>query len=73
MKLNTKGQVTIPADLRHRYGFAPGDEVEVIEDSGTLRIVRKEPLTAGERAVQRVRGISAGGISTDEILAMTRG
>ena len=39
MKLNSKGQVTIPAELRRRLGFAEGDEVEVVEDGNTLRIV----------------------------------
>ena len=27
MKLNSKGQVTIPAELRHRHGIVEGDEV----------------------------------------------
>lgn len=39
MRLNSKGLVTIPADLRHSMGFRAGDEVEVIADGDTLRIV----------------------------------
>lgn len=42
MKLNSKGQVTIPAELRHRLGFAEGDEVRVVEDGDTLRILHGE-------------------------------
>ncbi|MFT4259238.1 AbrB/MazE/SpoVT family DNA-binding domain-containing protein [Microbacterium sp.] len=30
MKLNSKGQVTIPAELRRSHGFGEGDEVEVV-------------------------------------------
>ena len=40
MRLNSKGQVTIPARLRERHGLHEGDEVDVIEDGDTLRIVR---------------------------------
>ena len=32
MRLNSKGQVTIPAPLRERYGLHEGDEVDVVED-----------------------------------------
>lgn len=39
MRLSSKGQVTIPAELRRKYGLLPGDDVEFVEDRGTLRIV----------------------------------
>ena len=42
MVLNSKGQVTIPAHLRAKYGLHAGDEVEVVEAGGTLQIVRTE-------------------------------
>lgn len=73
MKLNAKGQVTIPAELRHRYGFIEGDEVEVVDDGGVLRVVHGDARTAGERAVHRIRGAAGGGATTDEIMALTRG
>ena len=72
MKLNANGQVTIPAALRHKHGFATGDEVDVIDDGGVLRIVHRDDLTPGQRAVMRVRGAAGPGPSTDEILALTR-
>jgi AbrB family looped-hinge helix DNA binding protein len=37
MRLNSKGQVTIPAHLREQYGLHEGDEVDVIEDGGAAR------------------------------------
>lgn len=75
MRLNRKGQVTIPAELRHKHGFVEGDEVDVIEDGGTLRIVhRGAGATKGERAVARMRGASGGGkASTDELMELLRG
>lgn len=37
MKMTTKGQVTIPLELRARFGFGPGMEVEVVaHDDGAL-------------------------------------
>ena len=73
MRLNGKGQVTIPADLRKRYGLHEGDEVEVIEDGNTLRIVRAEASsTRGERLVRRMRGRATTAMSTDQILGLLR-
>ena len=40
MKLNSKGQVTLPAPIRERHGLHEGDEVEVVDDGGTSRIIR---------------------------------
>jgi AbrB family looped-hinge helix DNA binding protein len=74
MKLNSKGQVTIPADLRHRHGFAEGDDVDVVEDGSTLRIVhRTAGETRGERIVNRIRGRATTGLSTDELMDLLRG
>jgi AbrB family looped-hinge helix DNA binding protein len=28
--MTSKGQVTIPAELRQRFGLSPGEEVEVV-------------------------------------------
>ena len=78
MMLNSKGQLTIPAHLRAKYGLHPGDEVEVVEVGGTLQIVRTEGADSrGQRLVQRLRNTATGqevaGMSTDEIMALLRG
>ena len=74
MKLNSKGQVTIPADLRKRLGFVEGDEVDVVEDGNTLRIVHRSPSRSrGERLVSRMRGRATTDLSTDALMAMLRG
>lgn len=74
MRLNGKGQVTIPAELRHLHRLHPGDEVEVVDRGGVLQIVRSdEAPTRGDRLVTRLRGQAKGGLSTDEIMALTRG
>lgn len=74
MKLNSKGQVTIPAELRRRHGFAEGDEVEVIEDGNTLRIVHSRPAASrGEHIVGRLRGRATTDMTTDQLMALLRG
>lgn len=75
MRLNSKGQVTIPADLRHKHGFAEGDEVDVVEDGDSLRIVHRSPASSkGERVVERMRGtVAKAGPSTDELMELLRG
>lgn len=78
MRLNSKGQVTIPAELRARLNLHEGDEVDVIEEGGTLRIVRVDDAeTRGRRLVRRMRGRGAAreveGMSTDELMELLRG
>lgn len=77
MKLNSKGQVTVPAALRKKHGLHEGDEVAVIEDGDTLRIVRVEGApTRGQRLVNRMRGSGTAkdtaGMTTDELMALLR-
>jgi AbrB family looped-hinge helix DNA binding protein len=74
VKLNSKGQVTIPADLRHKHGFTEGDDVEVIEDGETLRIVHaRGGASRGERLVARMRGTATTKMSTDQLMELLRG
>ncbi len=40
--LTSKGQVTIPAEVRKRLGLHPGDRVGFVVDGGEVRLVRKE-------------------------------
>lgn len=76
MVLNSKGQVTIPAHLRAKFGLREGDEVEVVEVGGVLQIVRAEGETRGHRLVRRLRNTATSpdveGMSTDEIMDLLR-
>src|ERR1039457_4651299 len=77
MVLNSKGQVTIPAHLRAKYGLHAGDEVEVVEAGGTLQIVRTEGAESrGQRLVRRLRKNATGGdiavMSPAQIMALFR-
>ncbi len=71
MRVTSKDQVTIPQDVRRRPGIEPGMEVDFeIADDG-VRLVRR-PSGTGTALVARMRGRRLT-MSTDEILALTRG
>lgn len=42
-KITSKGQVTIPKDVRERLGLRPGDEIEFVEDCGGFRLQKHLP------------------------------
>lgn len=74
MRVTTKGQVTIPAEIRDQFGFLPDTEVEfVVQDDGVrLRRVDRPDRRRGDRLVERLRGRARSRMTTDEILALTR-
>ncbi|HSC29127.1 MAG TPA: AbrB/MazE/SpoVT family DNA-binding domain-containing protein [Vicinamibacterales bacterium] len=77
MTLTSKGQVTIPQEIRERLGLLPGTAVvfDVVGDS--VRIRRAERQGRGEALVARMRAVGKRAarprLSTDEIMALTRG
>jgi AbrB family looped-hinge helix DNA binding protein len=78
VRLNSKGQVTIPAALRAKHGLHEGDEVDVVEDGGVLRIVRaRDAESRGRRLVRHMRGRGSAAdtadMSTDELMDLLRG
>jgi AbrB family looped-hinge helix DNA binding protein len=40
-RITTKGQVTIPKEVRERLGLRPGDELEFIEEDGVYRLRKR--------------------------------
>lgn len=74
MKITSKGQVTIPEEIRRRHGFLPGTEVRFVEEAGEVHLMKAEGRQArGRRLVERMRGKASKRLSTDEIMALTRG
>jgi AbrB family looped-hinge helix DNA binding protein len=77
MKITTKGQVTIPVEIREKLGLLPNSEVEfeVIGQAVRIRKIQRarEAGRRGKSIVQRLRGRGSVRMTTDEILALTRG
>jgi antitoxin PrlF len=68
-----KGQVTIPKQVRDRLGINPGSKIdfEVAEDGRAfLRKVGKSRVRPSR--FERMRGTATSGLTTDEIMALTR-
>ncbi|MEX0783965.1 MAG: AbrB/MazE/SpoVT family DNA-binding domain-containing protein [Dehalococcoidia bacterium] len=78
-RMNARGQVTIPADIRERLGFHPGAEVEFAahNDGIYVRVIDSRPRPTWEEArarVESVRGSATNkSMTTDEIMRMFRG
>lgn len=76
MRITSKGQVTIPIAIREQFGLLPhtqvrfkvvGNSVQLVKDSEALGPSR------GKQLVNRLRGSATVDMTTDEILALTRG
>jgi len=76
MRITSKGQVTIPVAIRERAGLLPHTEVDFEFDGKTVRIRRAKAgkrANRGARVVAHLRGSGDVALSTDEIMALTRG
>jgi antitoxin PrlF len=71
-KMTTKGQVTIPKRLRDHLGLKPGSYIdfELAEDG---RVFLKTHPEAPESRFARLRGSAKPGMTTDELMTLTRG
>jgi len=77
MQVTSKGQVTIPQEIRSQLGLLPHTEVEfeLAGDHARIRKARRQPgeSVRGRLALELLRGTAKTRMSTDEILALTRG
>ncbi len=76
MRITSKGQVTIPADIRQQAGLLPHTDVAFEFDGTAVRIVRAQARNGrgrGARLVAHLRGRGDIALSTDAIMALTRG
>lgn len=74
MRVTEKGQVTIPKELRDALGIGAGTEVEFerLDDSIVVRKSRRGP-SRGRQLAARLTGRGDVEMTTDEIMALTRG
>jgi AbrB family looped-hinge helix DNA binding protein len=76
--VTTKGQVTIPKEVRDLLGIKPGSAVafEVAEDGRVVlsKVGRRGPTTRRPPSrFAKLRGRASAGMTTEEIMALTRG
>ena len=73
MRVTSKGQVTIPQDIRERLGLFPNTEVTFDVVGDTVRIRKqKRSKNRGHQLIAQLRGKGTIKLTTDEIMALTR-
>ena len=79
MKVSTKGQVTIPIEVREKLGILPNSEVDFIIQGDSVYLVKVSPKNKRRRSGAEIvahlvgKGTASLGMTTDEIMALTRG
>ena len=74
MLITSKGQVTIPKELRDMLGMLPHTHVEFERVGNELRVKKAEaPSARGARLIEHMSGKGSIQMSTDEIMQLTRG
>jgi AbrB family looped-hinge helix DNA binding protein len=74
MRITSKGQVTIPQEIREKLGLLPHSEVEftIVGNSARIRKKGRPTTTRGDTIVEHLRGTGNKRYTTDEIMAMMR-
>jgi AbrB family looped-hinge helix DNA binding protein len=71
--VTSKGQITIPKQVRDLLGIGPGSVVDFVRaEDGRIVLVNVERKVRPSRFA-RLLGHAGKGMSTDEIMALTRG
>ena len=74
--VTSKGQVTIPKPVRDLLGIVPGSKVEFeLAANGSVVLVRTGTQQAARPTSRfaQLRGSAGPGLTTDQIMALTRG
>ena len=73
MRVTEKGQVTIPKNLRDRFGIGAGSEVVFDIVRGEIVVKKVDGVASrGEQLTSRLSGRGDVSMTTDEIIALTR-
>jgi AbrB family looped-hinge helix DNA binding protein len=73
VRVTKKGQVTIPKPVRDRLGIGPGTRVEFeLAKDGRALLRRVGKRQTKPTRFERMRGTATAGLTTDEIMKLTR-
>ena len=71
MRVSERGQITIPKEIRERFGFDPEAEVEFVVREGAVQLVHSSGSRAD--AVRAIYGRKRFNADTDELMKLLRG
>ncbi|MFP4016027.1 MAG: AbrB/MazE/SpoVT family DNA-binding domain-containing protein [Halanaerobiales bacterium] len=69
IKVTSKGQVTIPKELRKKMGIGPGDYLEIKEEASSYVISKK----VNKEKIEKYLGILNENRNSDDIVRELRG
>jgi AbrB family looped-hinge helix DNA binding protein len=72
MRVTTKGQVTIPLEIRHLLNITPFSEVEFVVGEDDRVYIEKKDERPSPNRFARLRGAATVKMSTEEIMVLTR-
>ena len=70
-KITSKGQVTIPKDVRERLGLRPGDEIEFVDDRKGFRVQKRVAASPFRKYRGHLKHLA--GRDPDELVESARG
>ena len=74
MRVTSKGQVTIPLEIRDKLGLETSSEVEFeLLPDGKVCLTKADKPDRRRALVRKMRGRATARLSTDEIMKLTRG
>ena len=73
MGITSKGQVTIPVDIREKMGLLPDTEVEFQIAGDTVCLKKGKSRRRSRNLMAQMRGKATVKMTTDAIMALTRG
>lgn len=73
MRISSKGQVTIPIDIRNKLGLLPDtDIIFIVEGNNVLIQKNVKAQSRGAKLIKQLSGKASLNMSTDEIMKLTR-
>ncbi|MGD0231751.1 MAG: AbrB/MazE/SpoVT family DNA-binding domain-containing protein [Syntrophorhabdales bacterium] len=74
MRVTSKGQVTIPLEIRDKLGLGASSEVEFeLLADGKVCLTKVDRSDRRRALVRKMKGRATTRLSTDEIMKLTRG
>lgn len=73
MRVTSKGQVTIPIEIRQQLDIGPESEVEFTVVGNVVHLRKASGNDRGKRVLARLLATPYSGPSTEDLMALTRG
>lgn len=73
MRMTSKGQVTIPEEIRHEFGLFPGCNIRFFTKKNKIYLELEKNKKSVPSKFEKIRNIATVKLSTKQIMDLTRG